>query len=189
MGERETRRATDTAPPPPNTLRSTDKERRMTKVTAKGSAKIADVKSGFEPKLSGSVTLVNALDNGVKVRGVISGKAVKTSSLSGCSLGLEKPGSLSAVYSFDSKTTKVTVFGKSTVQDKAVKKNQLQPEGRRLDWRGHRRSFRQHELDCHVRLEGQVRHHLERLHVVAHRPERRVRLQRQGRIRLCLQGH
>merc|ERR1711934_1242320 len=117
MGERETRRATDTAPPPPNTLRSTDKERRMTKVTAKGSAKIADVKSGFEPKLSGSVTLVN----GVKVRGVISDKAVKTSSLSGCSLGLEKPGSLSAVYSFDSKTTKVTVFGKSTVQDKAVK--------------------------------------------------------------------
>ena len=75
--ERETRRATDTAPPPPNTLRSTDKERRMTKVTAKGSAKIADVKSGFEPKLSGSVTLVNALDNGVKVRGVISDKAVK----------------------------------------------------------------------------------------------------------------
>ena len=104
-----------------HTLRSTDKERRMTKVTAKGSAKIADVKSGFEPKLSGSVTLVNALDNGVKVRGVISDKAVKTSSLSGCSLGLEKPGSLSAVYSFDSKTTKVTVFGKSTVQDKAVK--------------------------------------------------------------------
>ncbi len=93
----------------------------MTKVTAKGSAKIADVKAGFEPKLSGSVTLVNSLENGVKVKGVISDKAIKTSSLSGCSLTLEKPGNLSAVFSFDSKTTKVTVFGKSVVADKAVK--------------------------------------------------------------------
>ena len=93
----------------------------MTKVTAKGSAKVADVKAGLSPKLSGSITLVNALDNGVKVKGVITDKALKTSSLSGCSLCLDKPGSLSAVYSFDSKTTKVTVFGKSVVGEKAVK--------------------------------------------------------------------
>ena len=93
----------------------------MTKVTARGSAKIADVKSGFEPKVSGSVTLLNNLDNGVKVKAVISDKAVKTSSLSGCSLAVEKAGSLSAVYSFDSKTTKVSVFGSSVVKDKPVK--------------------------------------------------------------------
>ncbi|WZN62936.1 hypothetical protein HKI87_06g44810 [Chloropicon roscoffensis] len=94
----------------------------MTKVTCKGSVKLADVKSGAgDLATSGSVTLVNALENGVKVKGVISSKALQTSSLAGCSLGVEKPGSLSAVYSFDSKTTKVSVFGKSTLQDREVK--------------------------------------------------------------------
>ena len=93
----------------------------MTKVTARGKAQIADVKSGFEPKLSGSATLVHPLDNGVKVKATFSDKSLKTSSLSGCTLTVDKPSVISAVYSFDSKTTKVTVFGSSNVRDMAVK--------------------------------------------------------------------
>ena len=64
----------------------------MTKVTAKGQAKIDDVKGGFQPKLSGSVALVKALENGVQVKGVITDKSVQTSSLTGCTLTVEKPG-------------------------------------------------------------------------------------------------
>ena len=88
----------------------------MAKGTARVSAKVADV-TKMDPKLGGSFTITETLDNGLKCKAVISDKAVKMSSLAGVTMSIEKPGAISVAYSFDSNTTKTTVFGKTRLSD------------------------------------------------------------------------
>lgn len=98
-------------------------KKKMAKVTAKGTVGVADIKamSGKDLEYSGTMTAVKTLDSGIKIKATVKSKALQTSSLAGCTVGLEMPKLVSATYALDTKATKVVYTNSATLQGKSVK--------------------------------------------------------------------